>query len=276
MELLGNPSVNVNQGIILPLFLKDVAQLFITATARVEFYWNFYVVMLLALIGWMFSTKKPITAHLKLLITAGYIVFVCMNLIGLWGSSPLPGCPSRGRSRKRDAPPRRYNRGAFSARRLRRCRAAFALRRQTGRLQLGLKPPAGSDAAAEVVEGIPLGCQRRVTSSTGLAWSHCFSSPLHFLSYNFHHCHFLFSFVKFQCATRFQSINRRFPHQEPCPRHRRVPLSHRRFVKFQNDAPRLLQPRPSILLKSRHGRVCLASRQRCTTAVFWWNPMDPG
>ena len=76
MELLGNPSVNVNQGIILPLFLKDVAQLFITATARVEFYWNFYVVMLLALIGWMFSTKKPITAHLKLLITAGYIVFV--------------------------------------------------------------------------------------------------------------------------------------------------------------------------------------------------------
>ena len=66
--------------------LKDVAQLFITATARVEFYWNFYVVMLLALIGWMFSTKKTITTHLKLLITAGYIIFVCMNLIGLWGS----------------------------------------------------------------------------------------------------------------------------------------------------------------------------------------------
>jgi hypothetical protein len=66
--------------------LKDVAQLFITATARVEFYWNFYVVMLLALIGWMFATKKPLTTHLKLLLTAGYIVFVCMNLIGLWGS----------------------------------------------------------------------------------------------------------------------------------------------------------------------------------------------
>ena len=156
----------------------------------------------------------------------------------------------------------------------RRTRHEASPRRQTGRLQLGLKPPAGSDAAAEVVEGIPLGCQRRVTSSTGLAWSHCFSSPLHFLSYNFHHCHFLFSFVKFQCATRFQSINRRFPHQEPCPRHRRVPLNYRGFVKCQNDAPRLLQPRPGILLKSRHSRVCLASRQRCTTAVFWWNPID--
>ncbi len=66
--------------------LKDVAQLFVTATARVEFYWNFYVVMLLALVGWMFASKKPFTTHLKLLITTGYIIFVCMNLIGLWGS----------------------------------------------------------------------------------------------------------------------------------------------------------------------------------------------
>ena len=132
----------------------------------------------------------------------------------------------------------------------------------------------GSPAAAEVVEGIPLGCQRRVTSATSQAWLHCFSSPLHSLSYNFHHRHFLLSLVKFQDATRFQSINRRFPHQEPCPRHRRVPLNYRGFVKCQNDAPRLLQPRPGILLKSRNGRVCLASRQRCTTAVFSWNPMD--
>lgn len=66
--------------------LKDVAQLFITSTARVEFYWNFYVVMLLAMVGWMISTRKPITTHLKLLITAGYIIFVFMNLTGLWGA----------------------------------------------------------------------------------------------------------------------------------------------------------------------------------------------
>lgn len=66
--------------------LKDIVQLFITVTTRVDFYWNFYVVTLLALIGWMFSTKKPMTTHLKLLITVGYIVFVSMNLVGLWGS----------------------------------------------------------------------------------------------------------------------------------------------------------------------------------------------
>lgn len=35
---------------------KDVADLFITATDKIEFYWNFYVVMLLALTGWLVST----------------------------------------------------------------------------------------------------------------------------------------------------------------------------------------------------------------------------
>jgi len=66
--------------------VKDCAQLFLAAIARVDFYWNFYVVMLLAFNGWMFSTRIPFTTRLKILITVGYLVFVCMNLIGLWGS----------------------------------------------------------------------------------------------------------------------------------------------------------------------------------------------
>jgi uncharacterized protein involved in cysteine biosynthesis len=32
------------------------------------------------------STNKALVLRLKLLITAGYLVFVFMNLIGLWGS----------------------------------------------------------------------------------------------------------------------------------------------------------------------------------------------
>jgi len=66
--------------------VKDCAQLFIAAIARIDFYWNFYVVMLLTFNGWMFSTRNPFTLRLKTLITVGYVVFVCMNLIGLWGS----------------------------------------------------------------------------------------------------------------------------------------------------------------------------------------------
>ena len=66
--------------------LKEIADLFITAVGKVEFYWNFYTVTLLALIGWLISTKMVLGFRLKLLITVGYLFFVLMNLIGLWGS----------------------------------------------------------------------------------------------------------------------------------------------------------------------------------------------
>jgi hypothetical protein len=65
---------------------KDIADLFIAATGKIEFYWNFYTVTLLALIGWLVSTKKVLRAELKSLITIGYLVFVLMNILGLWGS----------------------------------------------------------------------------------------------------------------------------------------------------------------------------------------------
>ena len=65
---------------------KDIAGLFIEATSKIEFYWNFYTVMLLALIGWLVSTKKALRAGLKSLITVGYLVFALMNVLGLWGS----------------------------------------------------------------------------------------------------------------------------------------------------------------------------------------------
>ena len=64
----------------------DLAGWFTTAIGKVEFYWNFYVVTLLALIGWMLSTAGPATASVKWLITVGYLVFVCMNVLGLWNS----------------------------------------------------------------------------------------------------------------------------------------------------------------------------------------------
>lgn len=65
---------------------KDVADLFINATEKIGFYWNFYVVMLTALIGWLVSTKTALSTSLKSLITVGYLVFVAMNIVGLYGS----------------------------------------------------------------------------------------------------------------------------------------------------------------------------------------------
>jgi len=65
---------------------KDIADLFLTATGKIEFYWNFYTVTLLALVGWLVSTDLVLDTQMKTLITAGYLAFVVMNLIGLWGS----------------------------------------------------------------------------------------------------------------------------------------------------------------------------------------------
>ena len=64
--------------------VRDIANLFIDAVSKVEFYWQFYTVTLLALIGWLVSTKRVLAFRLKLLITVGYLVFAAMNIVGLW------------------------------------------------------------------------------------------------------------------------------------------------------------------------------------------------
>ncbi len=66
--------------------VKDIAKLFVDAVSKVEFYWQFYTVTLLAMIGWLVSTKRVLAYRLKLLITVGYVVFAAMNLVGLWDS----------------------------------------------------------------------------------------------------------------------------------------------------------------------------------------------
>ena len=65
---------------------KDIADLFISATGKIEFYWHFYTVMLLALIGWLVSTKRDLRPGLRRLIAVGYLAFVLMNILGLWSS----------------------------------------------------------------------------------------------------------------------------------------------------------------------------------------------
>ena len=65
---------------------KDVADLFLAALGKIEFYWNFYVIMVLALTGWLVSAKRSFSIPVKGLLTVGYGLFAIMNVIGLWGS----------------------------------------------------------------------------------------------------------------------------------------------------------------------------------------------
>jgi hypothetical protein len=68
---------------------KEIANFFVTAIGKIELYWNFYTLTMLALIGWLVSMKKDLGTGMKLLITVGYLLFAIINLIGLWISYTL-------------------------------------------------------------------------------------------------------------------------------------------------------------------------------------------
>lgn len=65
---------------------SEIASHLAAATQRVEFYWQFYVVMLTALVGWLISTSTKLNFYSVVLLIVGYVVFVFMNIMGLWGS----------------------------------------------------------------------------------------------------------------------------------------------------------------------------------------------
>jgi hypothetical protein len=66
--------------------IKDVADLLFAARERIDFYWNFYVVVVIAVIGWLVSLKKTLTPSMKLLVSVVYVIAAATNLLGLYSS----------------------------------------------------------------------------------------------------------------------------------------------------------------------------------------------
>jgi hypothetical protein len=66
--------------------IKEVADLLFAARGRIDFYWNFYVVVVIAVIGWLVSIKKTLTLSMKLLVSVAYLVAAVMNLVGLYSA----------------------------------------------------------------------------------------------------------------------------------------------------------------------------------------------
>jgi hypothetical protein len=66
--------------------IKDVADLLFAARERIDFYWNFYVVVVIAVIGWLVSLKKTLTLPMKVLVSVAYLIAAVMNLLGLYSS----------------------------------------------------------------------------------------------------------------------------------------------------------------------------------------------
>lgn len=64
----------------------EVAELLLAARERIDFYWNFYVVVVVAIIGWLVSLKKTLTRPMKVLVTIAYMIASTLNLVGLYSS----------------------------------------------------------------------------------------------------------------------------------------------------------------------------------------------
>jgi hypothetical protein len=66
--------------------IRDVADLLFAARGRIDFYWNFYVVVVIAVIGWLVSIKKTLTPTMRALVSVAYLIASVMNLLGLYSS----------------------------------------------------------------------------------------------------------------------------------------------------------------------------------------------
>ena len=69
--------------------VKDAIDLLFSARERVDFYWNFYVVVVIAIVGWIATRKDPLTTPTKVLVTVAYVVTAVTNLAGLYASYTL-------------------------------------------------------------------------------------------------------------------------------------------------------------------------------------------
>ena len=66
--------------------IKEIVDLLLTARERIDFYWNFYVVVVIAVIGWLVSLKKTLTLSMKALVSVAYVIAAVMNYLGLYSS----------------------------------------------------------------------------------------------------------------------------------------------------------------------------------------------
>ena len=66
--------------------IKDAIDLLFAARERIDFYWNFYVVVVIAVVGWIVTRKEPLTRATRILVTVAYLIAAATNLVGLYGA----------------------------------------------------------------------------------------------------------------------------------------------------------------------------------------------
>ena len=66
--------------------IKDAIDLLFASRERIDFYWNFYVVVVVAVVGWIVTRKDPLSPPAKVLVTVAYVVAAATNLAGLYAA----------------------------------------------------------------------------------------------------------------------------------------------------------------------------------------------
>lgn len=69
--------------------IKDAIDLLFAARERIDFYWNFYVVVVVAVVGWIVTRKEILSRPGKILVSVAYVVAAVTNLAGLYASYTL-------------------------------------------------------------------------------------------------------------------------------------------------------------------------------------------
>jgi hypothetical protein len=64
--------------------IYEVADLLLKARGRIDVYWNVYIAIVVATIGWLLSHRHALARPIKALVTVVYAIAAGMNLMGLY------------------------------------------------------------------------------------------------------------------------------------------------------------------------------------------------
>ncbi len=68
---------------------KDAIDIFFTSRQNIQSFWNFYALVVVALLGWLVSLDDNLGWQLKLLVSTSFMSFVALNAIALLRSYDL-------------------------------------------------------------------------------------------------------------------------------------------------------------------------------------------
>jgi hypothetical protein len=62
-----------------PLTIQQLIDLIEKAESRINSYWNFYTIVVIAIVGWLMSSQAPFSLHQTIALTLALATFFCAN-----------------------------------------------------------------------------------------------------------------------------------------------------------------------------------------------------